>query len=503
MMIASRNRPVARAPQAPLGVGATLAGLRVERILSRRVGRYTLVQAASAQGKRVALKRFDTPAAGDDGVRDRVLSLAQLRERIGEPLLPILGTLDGDDGLPCLAHALPRGETLAELLRAGPLDPRDTVAVLSHVAGALESARALGLPLGELTPEDIFVTGGRPRSALLADYGIARSAQPGCESLSAIEGADYRSPEEVRGRPREAASSVYALACILVECLTGAPPYPYERPLLTLHAHLVEPPPRVSGRRDGLPPAIDEVVASGMNKRPEQRYASPERLMRAAQKALGTKAPIPLPTAARKRAVAKTAAAKARPAAPKPDRPSRRSARPQRGSRRPQRRLVARPAHASIPIAAVLILLSTAGFALGQAGGGSSQSPRPRGPSPEHGALAQRAAYVRTLDGVMQRLSTRRTTARQRLRHAHRPHAQAVQATAIADAYRRARGALPQKPIRGAELLPARLREIEGAYRTMAAAARKGDSHAFRVAGRAVVTLERELDRALHDLQQT
>ena len=114
----------------------------------------------------------------------------------------------------------------------------------------------------------------------------------GCGVLVLGDAVDYRSPEELRGNPPKPQSNVYSLACILVRCLTGTAPHSHDRPLLTLHAHLVEPPPRVSDRRPDLPPELDAVVARGMAKDPRERYPSAGHLILAAGHALGIQVPV-------------------------------------------------------------------------------------------------------------------------------------------------------------------------------------------------------------------
>ena len=69
-------------------------------------------------------------------------------------------------------------------------------------------------------------------------------------------------------------TDIYALGCVLYECLTGQLPFHRDDDAALLWAHLVEAPPPVSGVRPDLPPAVDDVVARAMAKAPEDRYAS-------------------------------------------------------------------------------------------------------------------------------------------------------------------------------------------------------------------------------------
>jgi hypothetical protein len=531
MMRRQKSTTTAESTDRPVSVGAAIGGYRVTRIRAHD-GPYTLADATTTDGRRVVLKVFPRSAREDEELRRQVVTLGRVREGIDAPLLPVLSAGD-DGGVLYIAHSVPHGETLAEVLAPGPLDAATTMTYLGQVAGGLEALTLLGLPHGTLTPESILITANRPRQAFLLDFGIRPTGQKACRDASAIESADYCAPEAARGNPSEPASSVYALACILVECLTGAPPFVYDRPLLTLQAHLCETPPRVSERRSGLPTALDDVVTTGLNKHPGQRHASPLRFMRAAQKALGSKAPVPVPVAARRYVdavaaaqAAAAAAARREAQAPKPPKPPQRPARPERAPGRAVRSSPARAEHApgravrpsppraparrrtrlwTAPVALGLgmaLLASTAGFAAGHLSGGSTAAPEAGAPA-QPAAPSQHAAYVQSVDHAMQQLGAERTKARHALRKARGAGAQAAQATRLADAYSNARAALAREEARGLtpNAVSGPLADAERAYRRLASAAKRHNARAFKAAARQVMVRERELQAALTRLQ--
>jgi DNA-binding NarL/FixJ family response regulator len=296
------------------------------------------------------------------------------------------------------------------------------------------------------------------------------------------------------GAAVEPASTVYALACVLVACLTGAPPFAHERPLLTLHAHLTAPPPAVSSRARGLPREIDEVVVAALAKAPADRPRSPERLMRAVQRALATSAPIPV-AAPRARPTGKGAAPDAQ--TPARARPGRR--RPRRAAPRRRRRLRGRmPSWRAALVGAASLVVLSGGFGAGTLAGDVHAAGPAAAPGP---TVAQRRAAVRRLDLAMARLSTRRALARARLRRARDAHAEADQATALADAYAAARrvavaDATATAAGAGAAPVVAHLATAEHAYRRLARAATRHDRRGFASAAREVVAAERALDAA-------
>ena len=88
-------------------------------------------------------------------------------------------------------------------------------------------------------------------------------------------------------------TDIYALGCVLYECLTGQLPFHRDDDAALLWAHLVEAPPPVSGMRPDLPPAVDDVVARAMAKAPEDRYASCHELVRDLELALDVAVQLP------------------------------------------------------------------------------------------------------------------------------------------------------------------------------------------------------------------
>jgi rhodanese-related sulfurtransferase len=81
-------------------------------------------------------------------------------------------------------------------------------------------------------------------------------------------------------------ADVYALTCVLHECLTGAQPYQGDSVSVVITAHLMQPIPKPSEQRPGIPAAFETVIAKGMGKKPEDRYASAGDLAIAANDAL-------------------------------------------------------------------------------------------------------------------------------------------------------------------------------------------------------------------------
>jgi serine/threonine protein kinase/tetratricopeptide (TPR) repeat protein len=169
------------------------------------------------------------------------------------------------------------GEDLSERLASGPLGLTDALHLAKRVADALAVAHARGIVHRDLKPSNLFLPGGVVRDVRLLDFGIARvqNATFGMTAAGVVIGTPgYMAPEQVRGDAvLDARADVFALGCVLFECLTGRAVFVGESIVALLAKILMEEPPRASELRAGLPPAIDELVAKMLAKVPSERFA--------------------------------------------------------------------------------------------------------------------------------------------------------------------------------------------------------------------------------------
>jgi len=182
----------------------------------------------------------------------------------------------------------------ARLARSGAMPPAQAVDVVAQVAGALDAAHAVDLVHRDVKPSNVLLAGARDSGAefaYLADFDIARLTYSEGESADTTGGAPigtfaYMAPERFAGAPINRSVDVYALACVLYECLTGRRPFEATEPLAVLSKHMYAVPPRPSDRDPRIPTALDGVVAVGMAKEPGARFPSAGALAAAARDAL-------------------------------------------------------------------------------------------------------------------------------------------------------------------------------------------------------------------------
>ncbi|HTQ15891.1 serine/threonine-protein kinase PknH/PknJ, partial [Mycobacterium sp.] len=167
-----------------------------------------------------------------------------------------------------------------------PLTPPRAVAIITQIASALDAAHAAGVMHRDVKPPNILVT--RDDFAYLVDFGIASATTD--EKLTQLGTAvgtwKYMAPERFSTDEVTYRADIYALGCVLYEALTGAAPYRADSASVLVTAHLMDPIPQASAKRSGIPRALDAVIARGMAKKPEDRYASAGDLALAAHEAL-------------------------------------------------------------------------------------------------------------------------------------------------------------------------------------------------------------------------
>lgn len=276
--------------------GTVLGPYRIERLLGR--GGFGEVYEATDtdKGRVVALKLLAAPYANDPVFRQRLFREAGNAGRLHSPNVVPVHSYGEVDGRLYIDMRLVPGVDLATLLaREGALEPARAVWIVRQIASALDAAHEAGMVHRDVKPGNILC--GADDFACLVDFGLANAAADTklTGTGSTIGTFAYVAPERfIDSGSADHRADIYALACVLYECLTATTPFGGSVDLPSLMgAHLNAPIPRPSQTRPGVPTAFDEVVARGMAKDPAARYQTAGELAAAAHRALVGPAPTP------------------------------------------------------------------------------------------------------------------------------------------------------------------------------------------------------------------
>ena len=235
----------------------------------------------------VALKVLPPHMARDETFQQRFRRESQAAAGVNDPhVVPIHGYGEIDGRL-YLDMRLIEGRNLGTILSRGdePLDAALAVKVVEQVASALDAAHQAGLIHRDVKPSNILIT--EHDFVYLIDFGLARTAgDPGLTTAGSTLGTlAYMAPERFDGGQIDPRSDIYALTCVLYECLTGARPYPADSLEQQIAGHMVSPIPKPSATDPSLA-AFDDVIAKGMAKKPAKRFQTGAELAAAARRAL-------------------------------------------------------------------------------------------------------------------------------------------------------------------------------------------------------------------------
>lgn len=271
-------------------VGSRFGRYHLRRLIGRG-GMGEVYEAEDTVKERLVALKLLSPALSQDPIfRERLHREARTAGRLQDPHVVPVHDYGEIEGQLYLDMRLIEGADLSTLLKkSGALTPPRAVAIVRQAASALDAAHAAGVIHRDIKPENILIT--RDDFAYLVDFGIARAATD--ERLTQIGSAvgtwKYSAPERFTTAEVTPSVDIYSLACVLHECLTGAPPYRVDSAGMLITAHLMEPVPQPSQSRPGIPRSFDAVIARGMAKDPADRYASAGDLALAANDALSAR----------------------------------------------------------------------------------------------------------------------------------------------------------------------------------------------------------------------
>ena len=238
-------------------------------------------RARAPDGGSVAVKVLRPDRAADEVLRARFTREARLaREIDSRHVVPIreIGELEGATFL--VMPFYPGGSLSARLRASGRLDLAEAVVLAAQLGRGLDALHGRGILHRDVKPSHVLLDGDG--TALLSDFGLARAADSTrlTEDGLVVGTPHYLAPELIEGQEATRASDVYALGCLLHECLVGKPPFAGRGLPEIAFAHLVEPAPDAHELRPELPADVGAALLSALAKNPADRPTTGTALAR-------------------------------------------------------------------------------------------------------------------------------------------------------------------------------------------------------------------------------
>ncbi|MBZ5647989.1 MAG: protein kinase [Acidobacteriia bacterium] len=270
----------------PIAVGTKLGPYEVQGIAGSG-GMGEVYRARDSRLDRtVAVKVLPDAVAADEDRLRRFEQEARSIAALNHPNILSIHDTGALDGTRYIVTELLEGDTLRERLASGALPVRKAVDYALQICRGLSAAHEKGITHRDIKPENIFIT--RDGRVKILDFGLAKQegaaaaaaatvthSRPVDTSPGTVMGtAGYMSPEQVRGKPVDQRTDIFALGAVLYEMISGKRAFHSDTAADTMSAILKEDPPDLTETNRNLPPGLERIVRHCLEKNPEERFQS-------------------------------------------------------------------------------------------------------------------------------------------------------------------------------------------------------------------------------------
>lgn len=283
----------APAPAAARGLFAreTLTGQVFDEryAITRRLGEggmsYVYLGNELATGREVAIKILTPRLSRDPAAVERLRREAAIAQRLDHPNVCAILRLGTVDGVFYLVMPYLPGEPLNEHeTRRGRFPVEEGIPLLVQICHGLQHAHDLGIVHRDLKPENVMLMPDAERPggsrAVVMDFGLAKERSAAAELAKLTQTGivlgtpEFMSPEQIRGKPLDGRSDVYALGILAFEMFTGQLPFSGKTAQEMMLARLRAQPLALRAAREDLPGKLETVIAKALAVPVEERYSS-------------------------------------------------------------------------------------------------------------------------------------------------------------------------------------------------------------------------------------
>ena len=250
-------------------------------VIERRIGRGAMGAVYLAKDPRInrqiALKALPIAKEFEDEelkeARLRFYREAESAGRLTHPNIITVFDAGEDKGLAYIAMEYVPGIPLKDFTDPNRLlAPKRALELAADTAEALDYAHNQGVIHRDIKPANLLYN-PKEGSLKISDFGVARLTDNNKTKTGIVLGTPmYMSPEQLGAEKLTGLSDLFSLGVTLYELLIGEVPFKATNIAVLMTKITSEEAEPISGRRAGLPPSVDTVLAKSMAKRPEDRF---------------------------------------------------------------------------------------------------------------------------------------------------------------------------------------------------------------------------------------
>jgi serine/threonine protein kinase/tetratricopeptide (TPR) repeat protein len=271
----------------------------VADLVGQTLGRYEIVDLIGAGGMGEVYRARDPRLGRDVAIKVIHSSLSQNPTRLARfeqearasgalnhPNLLAIHDVGHDQGLAYLVAELLHGETLRDKIESGSLTRRKAIDYAAQIADGLSAAHNHKIIHRDLKPDNVLVT--RDGHVKILDFGLAKltesdqqgsaSTESPTESMVEAESVagtpSYMSPEQLRGKPVDFRSDIFAFGVMLYEMITGRRPFVGDTSAEISASIFRDDPASLSDEEHPVPATLERVIFQCLEKSPEERFES-------------------------------------------------------------------------------------------------------------------------------------------------------------------------------------------------------------------------------------
>lgn len=233
----------------------------------------------------VALKILPPEQMINPHRRSRFEREAKAASALNHPNIVTIHEIESVDGVDYIAMEYVRGGTLRELIPPGGMNLADALKYANQIAAGLATAHGAGIVHRDIKPANIMVT--KQGLVKLLDFGLAQieeatfneNASTGTISPefltkpgTILGTAAYMSPEQAQAKDMDQRSDIFSFGIVLYQMLTGELPFHSNSEVGLMYEIVHGATPSASDTRRDLPPALDRVLSTALQKDPKLRY---------------------------------------------------------------------------------------------------------------------------------------------------------------------------------------------------------------------------------------